>query len=87
MSLIRCVRCQAGEHVACRVCDEVVEHLCRLYPEIESWHPPLIAEAWSQWVIMQGLALTAPVARDEAFPLYLVRLIRQRMDEMIRWCS
>lgn len=87
MSLIPGLRCMAGHYVPRNACDEALDELCRLYPEIGSWSPPFIAEAWHQWRVMHGLAQAVPEGRDEAFPLYLVRLIRHRMDEMIRWCS
>lgn len=29
-------------------CDEAVNQLCQLYPEIASWQPELIAGAWHQ---------------------------------------
>ncbi|WP_096149313.1 hypothetical protein [Enterobacter hormaechei] len=65
--------------------DEDVNRLCKLYPEIASWQPELIAGAWRQWCVENQLQPIAPEKRDEAFPLYLVRLIRNRMEEMNAW--
>lgn len=66
-------------------CDEAVAQLCQLYPEIESWQPELIAGAWHQWCAQNSLLPAVPEQRDEAFPLYLVSLIRKRMEEMNVW--
>ena len=66
-------------------CDEAVNQLCQLYPEIASWQPELIAGAWHQWCAVNQRQLIAPEERDEAFTLYLVRLIRNRMEEMNAW--
>ncbi|HCK7284087.1 TPA: hypothetical protein N0X68_004372 [Enterobacter roggenkampii] len=66
-------------------CDEAVKQLCQLYPEIASWQPALIAGAWHQWCVENQLQPILPEKRDEAFPLYLVRLIRNRMEEMNAW--
>jgi hypothetical protein len=63
---------------------EKVNQLCQLYPEIASWQPALIAGAWHQWCARTSQPM-APEQRDEAFPLYLVRLIRNRMEEMNVW--
>ncbi|SAI38655.1 Uncharacterised protein [Enterobacter hormaechei] len=65
--------------------EEEVNRLCQLYPEIASWQPALIASAWHQWCVENQLQPIAPEERDEAFPLYLVRLIRKRMEEMNAW--
>lgn len=65
--------------------EEEVNRLCQLYPEIASWQPALIASAWHQWCAGNQLQPIAPEERDEAFPLYLVRLIRNRMEEMNAW--
>jgi hypothetical protein len=65
--------------------DNAVNQLCQLYPEIESWQPELIAGAWHQWCAQNSLVSAVPEQRDEAFPLYLVRLIRNRMEEMNAW--
>ena len=64
-------------------CDEAVNQLCQLYPEIASWQPELIAG--HQWCAENQRQLIAPEERDEAFTLYLVRLIRNRMEEMNAW--
>lgn len=66
-------------------CDEAVNQLCQLYPEIASRQPELIAGAWHQWCAENQRQLIAPEERDEAFTLYLVRLIRNRMEEMNAW--
>lgn len=66
-------------------CDEAANQLSQLYPEIASWQPALIASAWHQWCAENQLQSIAPEERDEAFPLYLVRLIRNRMEEMNAW--
>ena len=47
-----------------------------------AWQPALIAGAWHQWCVENQIQPMAPEKRDEAFPLYLVRLIRNRMEEM-----
>lgn len=65
--------------------EEEVNRLCQLYPEIASWQPALIAGAWHQWCVENQLQPIVPEKRDEAFPLYLVRLIRKRMEEMNAW--
>jgi hypothetical protein len=65
--------------------EEDIKQICRFYPEIESWQPALIAGAWQQWCAKNQLQLTAPAKRDEAFPLFLVSLIRNRMEEMNAW--
>lgn len=67
------------------VCDEEVKQLCRLYPEIASWQPALIAGAWHQWRTRHALLPAVPDEREEAFPLYLIGLIRNRMEEMNAW--
>jgi hypothetical protein len=54
-------------------CDEAVNQLCQLYPEIASWQPELIAGAWHQWCAENQRQLM-PEERDEAFTLYLVSL-------------
>ncbi|WP_242018944.1 hypothetical protein [Enterobacter asburiae] len=41
--------------------------------------------AWHQWCAENQRQLIAPEERDEAFTLYLVRLIRNRMEEMNAW--
>ncbi|EFU8472453.1 hypothetical protein IC373_004265 [Salmonella enterica] len=64
--------------------DETVQ-LCQLYPEIASWQPALIAGAWHQWCAENQRHPIAPDERDEGFPMYLVRLIRNRMEEMNAW--
>ena len=74
-----------GRHADTRGCDETVNQLCQLYPEIASWQPALIAGAWHQWCVENQIQPMAPEKRDEAFPLYLVRLIRNRMEEMNAW--
>ncbi|EPC0986628.1 hypothetical protein [Enterobacter ludwigii] len=65
--------------------EEDVKQLCRLYPEIASWQPALIVGAWQQWCEKNQLLPTVPEKRDEAFPLFLVSLIRNRMEEMNAW--
>lgn len=45
----------------------------------------VIAGAWHQWCAENQRQLIAPEERDEAFTLYLVRLIRNRMEEMNAW--
>ncbi len=67
------------------VCDEEVKQLSQLYPEIASWQPALIAGAWYQWCAENPLLPAVPEKRDEAFPLYIVRVIRNRMEEMNAW--
>lgn len=74
-----------GHNADNKGCDEVVNQLSQLYPEIASWQPALIAGAWHQWCVENQLQPIAPEKRDEAFPLYLVRLIRNRMEEMNAW--
>lgn len=74
-----------GHNADNKGCDETVNQLCHLYPEIASWQPVLIAGAWQQWCAENQLQPIAPEVRDEAFPLYLVRLIRNRMEEMNAW--
>ena len=66
-------------------CDEAAHQPCQLYPEIASWQPELIAGARHQWCAENQRQPIAPEERDEAFPLYLVRLIRNRMEEMNAW--
>lgn len=73
------------DHNVTKGCDEAVNQLSQLYPEIASWQPSLIAGAWHQWCAENQLQPIAPEERDEAFPLYLVRLIRNRMEEMNAW--
>ena len=75
----------AGHNAYTKSCDETVNQLCQLYPEIASWQPALIAGAWHQWCANNQRQPVAPEERDEAFPLYLVRLIRNRMEEMNAW--
>ena len=65
--------------------EEEVNRLCQLYPEIESWQPELIAGAWHHWCAQNSLVSAVPEQRDEAFPLYLVSIIRNRMEEMNVW--
>ncbi|ECY4131511.1 hypothetical protein ACOTXN_21950 [Enterobacter cloacae complex sp. IR53043] len=65
--------------------EEEVNRLCQLYPEIASWQPALITGAWNQWRAENPHLPAMPEKRDEAFPLYLVRLIRNRMEEMNAW--
>ena len=65
--------------------EEEANRLCQLYPEIASWQPALIAGAWHQWCANNQRQPIAPDERDEAFPMYLVRLIRNRMEEMNAW--
>ncbi|HFZ0820249.1 TPA: hypothetical protein ACIJQH_003939 [Enterobacter cloacae] len=72
-------------HNATKGCDEAVNQLSQLYPEIASWQPALIAGAWYQWCTENPLMPAVPEKRDEAFPLYLVRVIRNRMEEMNAW--
>ena len=74
-----------GHNADTRGCDETVNQLCQLYPEIASWQPALIAGAWHQWCANNQRQPLAPEERDEACPLYLVRLIRNRMEEMNAW--
>jgi hypothetical protein len=38
-----------GHNADTKGCDETVNQLCQLYPEIASWQPALIAGAWHQW--------------------------------------
>lgn len=61
------------------------ERLKTLYPELDSWHPVLVTKAWLHWCVENQLQPIAPEKRDEAFPFYLVRLIRNRMEEMNAW--
>ncbi|HCM9227748.1 hypothetical protein L8T14_22665 [Enterobacter bugandensis] len=74
-----------GHNADNKGCDETVNQLCHLYPEIASWQPALIAGAWHKWCAENQLQPIAPDERDEAFPLYIVRLIRNRMEEMNAW--
>ncbi|MGC8401960.1 hypothetical protein ACP3P6_22335 [Enterobacter mori] len=62
-----------------------MKQLSQLYPEIASWQPALIAGAWYQWCAENPLLPAVPEKRDEAFPLYIVRVIRNRMEEMNAW--
>lgn len=75
----------AGYNAETKGCDEDVNRLCQLYPEIASWQPELIVGAWRQWCVENQLQPIALEKRDEAFPFYLVRLIRNRMEEMNAW--
>lgn len=74
-----------GHNADTRGCDETVKQISQLYPEIASWQPALIAGAWHQWCAENQRQPIAPYERDEAFPMYLVRLIRNRMEEMNAW--
>ncbi|EDV0839731.1 hypothetical protein OY10_004603 [Salmonella enterica subsp. enterica serovar Havana] len=66
-------------------CHDTVSKICQLYPEIASWHPAQIADAWHKWCELKSQAPAVPQERDDAFPLYLVRLIRNRLGEMNEW--
>lgn len=50
-----------------------------------NWTRQQLAGAWHQWCVENQIQPMAPEKRDEAFPLYLVRLIRNRMEEMNAW--
>jgi hypothetical protein len=56
-----------------------------LYPEIDSWSPVLVTQAWLHWLRMNGLELKEPDTRDERFPAFLVSTIRQKMVELGEW--
>ena len=74
-----------GHNADTKASEEEVNRLCQLYPEIASWQSALIASARHQWCAENQLQPIAPEKRDKAFPLYLVRLIRNRMEEMNAW--
>lgn len=61
------------------------DRLKMLYPEIESWNPVLVTQAWFNWLRENQMALVEPQARDERFPDYLVGLIIRHMQETKAW--
>jgi hypothetical protein len=59
--------------------------LKELYPEIASWHPVFVTQAWFRWRKVKGLPLDEPEDRNEEFPEYLVRTIQEKMKEIGTW--
>lgn len=61
------------------------DRLKMLYPEIESWNPVLVTQAWFNWLRENQMALVEPQTRDERFPEYLVGLMVRHMQETEAW--
>jgi hypothetical protein len=61
------------------------ERLKTFYPELDSWLPLFVTQAWFRWLTENNMALVEPEGRDERFPEYLVGLIREKMVEMGSW--
>ncbi|ECC4750711.1 hypothetical protein C5855_10325 [Salmonella enterica] len=51
------------------------DRLKALYPEMMSWSPVLVTQAWFKWLSENQMELVEPEIRDERFPEYLVELM------------
>ncbi|EBU0282352.1 hypothetical protein CR343_19545 [Salmonella enterica] len=61
------------------------DRLKALYPEMMSWSPVLVTQAWLNWLKVNQMELVEPETRDERFPEYLVALMVSHMRETKAW--
>ncbi|POT24466.1 hypothetical protein C3433_23735 [Citrobacter freundii] len=74
-----------GKSVKKNVRQGTADKLKTLYPEISSWSPVLVTQAWFNWLRVNQMELVEPETRDERFPEYLVALMVSHMRETKAW--
>lgn len=64
---------------------EATSLLKTLYPEVEPWTPVYVLKSWQAFLQEKGRKPEMPKEREEAFPAFLVKIMREKMVELGHW--